>query len=312
MLREYLAVYVATFGEVPRLMPLDDEGKAPIIQGTCRLDSPDGRSHLVDGEEAVRQIRDEGARGFALYAGKWDHGTQDLVLVDVDDRESFPYEAFADTLTVLSGSGRGEHFTFRNAGDVANAQGKDDVDGEVRAHNWYCVTPGSIHPSGGVYHVVDDQPIADLTAADLPSELRPGSTEPSTHEVVQLDLPVDHERGPFENDFGMRLEAIRERDAKLDALLTDLHPAGYGYPPPTSEADLAAASKLWFWRFTAQQIAGIMRTYRRRGKIVTRDDYLARTISKTTGGEQMEPDAEQRDLPPLLQKALDGGDPIDS
>ena len=31
--------YVDEFGRVPPLMPLDEEGKAPVIQGTCSLDS---------------------------------------------------------------------------------------------------------------------------------------------------------------------------------------------------------------------------------------------------------------------------------
>lgn len=78
MLREYLEAYVNEFGRVSRLMPLDKAGKAPIIQGRCRLDSPEGRSYLVDGDEAVRQIREEGVRGFAIYAGKRDHHTEAL------------------------------------------------------------------------------------------------------------------------------------------------------------------------------------------------------------------------------------------
>lgn len=85
MLREYLEA----FGQVPRLMPLDEAAKAPVIQGKCRLDSPEGREHLVDGEEAIREIGEESARGFALYAGKHDHGTEDAVFVDHDD-DRFP------------------------------------------------------------------------------------------------------------------------------------------------------------------------------------------------------------------------------
>lgn len=175
MLAEYLEQLTDEFGETPRLMPLDSEGKAPIIQGRCPLDSPEGRSYLVDGAEAVRQIREEGARGFAIYAGKPEHNTEDVVLVDVDDRDTFPYEDFPATLMVLSGSARGEHFTYRNGGNVSNASGKDGVDGEVRAHNWFCVTPGSIHPSGGIYHIYDDREIETLHSEEIPTSLRPRS-----------------------------------------------------------------------------------------------------------------------------------------
>jgi len=89
---------VTEFDHVPRLIPLEEEGKAPIIRGRCTLDSPEGREYLVDDEEAIRQIREEGARRFAIYAGKGDHRTAALILVDVDDRETFPYDAFSDTL----------------------------------------------------------------------------------------------------------------------------------------------------------------------------------------------------------------------
>jgi len=44
MLREYLEAFVAGFDHVPRLIPLDQEGKAPIIRGRCTLDSPEGEN----------------------------------------------------------------------------------------------------------------------------------------------------------------------------------------------------------------------------------------------------------------------------
>lgn len=180
MLADYLELLADEFGETPRLIPLDDEAKAPIITGTCGLDTERGRSYLVDGDEAVRQIREDGRRGFAIYAGKPEHNTEDLVLVDVDDRETFPYEDFPATLMVLSGSARGEHFTYRDGGDVNNASGKDGVDGEVRAQNWYCVTPGSIHPSGGVYHIYKERSIETLHNEDVPTALRPASDRQDT------------------------------------------------------------------------------------------------------------------------------------
>jgi hypothetical protein len=175
MLAAYLDTLATEFGEMPRLMPLDSEGKGPIIQDRCKLDTPEGRSYLVDGDDAVQRIREDGARGFAIYAGKERHNTEVIVLVDVDERETFPYEAFPATLMVLSGSARGEHLTYRNGGDVSNASGKNGVDGEVRARNWFCVTPGSIHPSDGVYHIHEGRRIATLHTKDIPRELRPAS-----------------------------------------------------------------------------------------------------------------------------------------
>ncbi|QLH82480.1 bifunctional DNA primase/polymerase [Halosimplex pelagicum] len=186
MLREYLEAYVDEFGQVPRLMPLDEEGKGPIIQGKCRLDSPEGRSYLVDGEEAIRQIREEGARGFALYAGKWDHGTDDVVFVDHDEEE-FAAPTAEPTLTVTSGSGRADgHETYRNAGDVQNARVGDNL-GEIRAENWYVVAPGSVHPTGGIYHVRDKRDIATLADEDLDDSMRPAS---GRHDRDESESPV--------------------------------------------------------------------------------------------------------------------------
>lgn len=290
MLREYLEAFVDEFGKVPRLMPLKEDGKAPAAGVTYAA----GRAELVDGRKAIRQIREQGARGFALYAGRWDCNTEDLVLVDVDDRETFPYEAFPDTLEVLSGSGRGEHFTFRNAGDVENAKGKDGVDGEIRSKNWYCVTPGSVHPTGGVYHVQEERDVATLEHDDVPEELQPGTSSMDRDEIVELDPPEALESAEFTNDFGTSLEELRERDEKLDALLERLQPPGFAYPS-TSEADFATVTKLWFWRFSEQQIADIMRKYRRRGKIIDRDGYLATTISKAARGERFDPDGDDDD-----------------
>ena len=205
MLREYLEAFVDAFGQVPRLMPLDEEGKGPIIQGECRLDSPQGREYLVDGEEAVRRIREEGARGFAIYAGKWDHGTEDALFVDHDD-DSFPAPTGEPTLEVLSGSGQGPHETYRNAGDVANARVGDNL-GEIRAENWYVVAPGSVHPTGGVYHVRKHRDIATLSDEDLDDSMRPASSrrdrDESESPVQDLDGEGDR---PNDDTIDERLE----------------------------------------------------------------------------------------------------------
>ena len=42
MLREYLEAFDKEFGQVPRLVPLDDEGTAQIIHGRTQLDTPMG------------------------------------------------------------------------------------------------------------------------------------------------------------------------------------------------------------------------------------------------------------------------------
>lgn len=97
-----------------------------------------------------------------------------MVFADHDDLSKFPLRTLPETLTVCSGSGEGYHETFFNSGDVGNAIGKDDYEGagEIRAHNWLVVTPGSIHPSGGIYHTTDFNTIETLHNEDIPQGLK--------------------------------------------------------------------------------------------------------------------------------------------
>jgi|Deesub1362A_J573_1020465.scaffolds.fasta_scaffold01902_8 putative DNA primase/helicase len=83
----------------------------------------------------------------------------------------------------------------------------------------------------------------------------------------------------FVNDLGIHLNAIRRIDKKLDELLEVIeHPE---YPSP-SEADMACASRLYYWRFNESQIVEILRTHRYREKL-DRDDYIELTLSKIEG-----------------------------
>ena len=202
LLKEYLDALAENGWRGLRLMPLDEEGKRPIISGRCSLDSDEAKSLLVDSEDAIRLIEQDGTRGFCLYAGKSEHGTSGLVFTDHDDPDRFP--ADSDTLTVISGSGAGYHQTFENQGDVRNAKGKGELNGagEIRAENQYVVLPGSIHPSGGIYHVESNPGIEKLESDDLPDQLLPRSKTP-TSEPTELDTEVPDSLGEIEADFSV-------------------------------------------------------------------------------------------------------------
>jgi hypothetical protein len=185
----------------------------------------------------------------------------------------------------MSGSGRGYHKTYFNAGDVkgADGKGKKEGAGEVRANNRYVVAPGSIHPSGGIYHVVEDPGIAELASDDLSREFRPCSL-PEPANVERIDpgeirgLPNGFDPGAVTNEFDAPLRDIRTVSPKLNELLTYIDHSDYRSP---SETDMATVRLLLHWRFEDVDVTNILRACRARRKM-HRDDYVSRTITQTT------------------------------
>lgn len=270
-----------------RVMPLGED-KAPAIQGECSLESEQADLYLHDVDEAYTAIR-HGHPGFAIYFGRPDHGTERLLAVDRDEPDEFPGGEMPETgVRVRSGSGTFPgHYYYENAGDVSNAA--PDA-GEVRAENYYCVTPGSIHPSDGIYYAEDAEgEVAEIEQEDLPEELHPasGSYDTEDAEPVELDTPEDLSSAAFENEWGMSLDEVREKSEKLDRLLTYLNPPGYP-TDDTSRIDFHTASLLYWWRFDRHDIASIIQKYRNREKLRRRNDYLKRTVRNACIGDQME------------------------
>jgi hypothetical protein len=69
---------------------------------------------------------------------------------------------FTDTFTVRSING-GHRYYRHNAASISMGNiGQEEADGfSVRANNLYCLSPLSVHPSGGVYTIFDDRPISE-------------------------------------------------------------------------------------------------------------------------------------------------------
>jgi hypothetical protein len=266
----------------------DNKRLAHFEMGEGALDNDDIRYYEYTPEEAVRAVR-QGHPGFAVYYGMDRYGTEDVLAIDVDERSTFPYEPLPDTTKFVSGSGTGDHLLYHAADDIANSVGAGEVDGEVRAERLYTVLPGSTHPSGGIYAIDDDRSPADLHGDDLPESLEPSVDTVRGPEGDKLEIPRDPpedlEGAEFTTEIGWSLESVRDRDEKLDRLLTRLSPGGYG--GDRSRADAAAASKLWYWGFSRQDIAHILRRYRNY-ESMERDDYLYDyTIPFATGGERI-------------------------
>ena len=94
-------------------------------------------------------------------------GYGNLVVVDSDDPiiAERAEESLGVTFRVRSGSGRGYHDYYivpnMQRGEIFERNGKHL--GEARSSSQMVVGPGSIHPSGGIYVIVNDESIRAVT-----------------------------------------------------------------------------------------------------------------------------------------------------
>lgn len=298
MLKEYLKAIEEVAPNI-RLLPLGED-KAPKIMGQCRLHDNEAIDMLHTPNEAIDALRD-GHPGFAIYAGNETHGTGKLCFTDNDDIEAWP--ADRNTVTVVSGSGDSAHQTFINDGTVENA--KAGGAGSLRAENWYVVAPGSIHPSGGIYHLEYNPGLIELSSEDLPDELKSSTDTSGSPERVDIDsLDGDFVSDEVKNswDDPRTLGEIRQVSSKLDGLLKMFNPGGKY--PSTSEADMATVSMLLHWGFDEDDIADILKDCRGRRKL-KRDDYVQDTIHRTSRTEKHPVDPQLG--PVVVDEALDNG-----
>ena len=72
----------------------------------------------------------------------------------------------------------------------------------MRAYNLYVILPGSIHPSGGIYHIESNRGIGKLESDYLPEQLLPSSQTPPS-EPTKFDTEVPDPLGDIEADFNV-------------------------------------------------------------------------------------------------------------
>lgn len=307
LLRDYLQVLAQHGWDSPRLIPVGSEGKAPYIaERRIGLTQPKIHVLLYSPQEAIVAVRN-GAIGFCLYADRPDHNTEGLVFLDRDEPGQWP--DLGDTVRVVSGSGTGDHLTFATDGEIENAKGKGELSGigSVRGPNWFIVLPGSVHPTGGIYHMDSNPGIAELSPDQLPRELQKGALPQSelpdgvvsgatSNLNPNASLPPGFSANDVTNDIGIPLEDVRQVSTWLNYLLTFIEPTGYD---SLSEADQATVRYLLIWRFEPTDIARILRDCRdRRGRVdredyphkLWRDGYVERTITNTGIPYQVDPD----------------------
>jgi bifunctional DNA primase/polymerase-like protein len=90
-----------------------------------------------------------------------DLGASDLCVLDFDKLESIP-AWLNETKTYKVRTARGVHVYFRGARKTTGLYVDGSKVGDVKSTGGYTLAAGSVHPSGAIYTVIDDSPIAPL------------------------------------------------------------------------------------------------------------------------------------------------------
>lgn len=207
-----------------RFVLVKRRGKSPIEQGWQH-----DANYPYDHERLAAHLADEGNYGVLCGNGP--------TVIDADALEV--QEAvrahLPPTFTVRTGreSGEGRHFYFRCEdlpGPIRLARPGDvkGTIGDVQHMGKQVIGPGSIHPSGNRYEVLEDLPITTITAEQLRYALR------DYLPPVEMDIPEDIKREMPHGD--SELDQLRvEKVIPLDGLTR--HGSKYQGPCPWHGSD---------------------------------------------------------------------------
>lgn len=127
-----------------------------------------------------------------------------LAILDIDHAPSIPLIEvnLPETFTVKTS--KGKHYYFIIEGEAKKIVLQDDTThhGELQAGKWfYVVGPGSTHPSGVKYEIINDAPIATISYDEMKRILAP-----FVKERVAAPQPVTNRLSPYEPD--LRIEDV--------------------------------------------------------------------------------------------------------
>lgn len=130
-----------------------------------------------------------------------------LVAIDLDRQDiidrALVHPLLKDAFSAQSGSGKGLHIFVRTEGAKTtrfnDSETKENV-GHIKARGGFVVGPGCIHPSGGLYHVVNDGEIPFIPFEELLSHFskyieKKKVVEPAEYHrrfsPDSIDIPID-------------------------------------------------------------------------------------------------------------------------
>ena len=126
-----------------------------------------------------------------------------LLFIDTDDLKIEDL-GLPKTLTVLTGSGTGNHSYYRSdIRDNGTISKNNTHFGEVRARYMYVVGPNCKHYSGGTYEIIDDSPIAWLDQREFEKAVERWGGEVAWSVKVKRD--IDEAANQEEDSIGMKI-----------------------------------------------------------------------------------------------------------
>ena len=158
-----------------RFVLVSKRAKAPVEKQWTTINN-----YRVDNQKLRNWLAQSGNYGVCCgYGG--------LVVVDSDDPliAERSQERLGVTFRVRSGSGRGFHDYFTVEGmhkkEIFEPDGKHL--GEAQFVGQMVIGPGSMHPSGGIYEIVNDTPICNVTVEKFTSAFRDVVRVQKTYEL---------------------------------------------------------------------------------------------------------------------------------
>jgi len=153
----------------------------------------------------ITPIKAINPRWNGLYGNYGVLAQPDTGLIDGDNQDIVDYalclRGLEDAFRVQSGSGRGAHiyFTTNESRTIPLLQDNENVGHIKGSPSGYCVGPGSVHPSGGIYRILHDgeipfvsfQKVLDHFRDYIPARPEPANPCLSSGENFDIDIPIE-------------------------------------------------------------------------------------------------------------------------
>lgn len=143
-------------------------------------------------------------------------GKQNLLIVDFDSQrvQDELLSKLPPTLTVKTGSGMMHKYFFSDKGESFKIfDGEMNTLVDVQGEGKQAVGPGSTHPNGNKYEMIDDKPIAFITYAELQAMILPYDNKPKKVKEKQWEAPKEYRHDDL-------LEQLK-RSIGMEKLLAD-------------------------------------------------------------------------------------------